>query len=125
MLVTFAVILLTLGMTIRFTYVFSSAHVEKPVTYVVLAVVIGVPYLVIWFIFLGKNWARWAFLVVFGMALCSLSASIQRLLAQTAWGIVVYSAQVLLGLIAAVALLSDSSANWFRQMKNDTHNRIE
>src|SRR6266699_3429233 len=90
MIVTFAVILLTLGMTIRFIHVFSDAHVVTPVVYLVLALMIGVPYLVIWFIFLGKNWARWVFLVVFGMALCSLSVSVQRLLALPAQEIAVY-----------------------------------
>ena len=120
MIVTFAVILLTLGMTVRFIRVFSGAHVDKPAVYLVLAVIVGVPYLIIWFIFLGKNWARWVFLVVFGMALCSLSVRVQQLLSLPVQEILVYSAQVLLCLIAAGALLSSTSVEWFRGKKNDT-----
>ena len=117
--VTLAVILLALGMTIRFVHIFAGAHVDQPAACIVLALIVSLPYLVIWFISRGKNWARWIFLVVFGLALCSLTASVQRLLAQPVLDIAVYSVQVLLCFIAAAALLSHSSAEWFRELKND------
>lgn len=120
LIVTFSVILLTIGMTVRFMHVFSGAHVDKPIVYLFLAVLVGVPYLIIWFIFLGKNWARWVFLIVFGMALCSLSFRVQQLLSLPAQEILAYSAQLLLCLIAAGALLSSTSVEWFRGKKNDT-----
>jgi hypothetical protein len=119
MTVTFAVILLLLGMTIRFITVFSGAHVRQPGAYAVLAVLVGIPYLIIWFIFQGKNLARWVFLVVFGLALCSLSVNLQKLFSLPVEQAIGYTVQVMLCLTAAAALLSSASANWFRG-KNDT-----
>jgi len=120
MIVTFAVIILILGMTIRFVHVFSGAHVDKQGAYLFLAVLVGIPYLIIWFIFLGKNWARWVFLIVFGMALCSLSVRVQQLPSVSAEEMVTYGAQVLFCAIAAVALLSGTAVDWFREKNNDT-----
>lgn len=116
-MVTFAVILLVLGLTVRFIHVLSGAHIEKPLVYVVLGVVAAVPYLIIWFIFLGKNWARWLFLVVFGLALCSLSVRFQELLSLPAEEIGAYCAQLFLYTTAACALLSTTSGEWFRRNK--------
>ena len=120
MIVIFAVILLTLGMTVRFIPVFAGARVEKPTVYLIMAVVVGIPYFIIWLIFLGKNWARWVFLVVFGMALCSLATRFQELLSLPAKEVAAYIAQVLLFLVAAGALLSSTAVEWFRGKKNDT-----
>src|SRR5689334_15259791 len=114
MIVTFAVILISIGMTTRIFHVFSSAHVEKPAFYLALMTVVSIPYLIIWFIFLGKNWARWVFLVVFGFGLLSSLARVHQ------WGslpvreIVVYCVQALLCAVAAVALLSTTAVDWFR-----------
>jgi hypothetical protein len=123
MVVTFAVILLFLGMTIRFVSIFSAAHVRirSLAAYIVLAAVISLPYVVIWLIFLGKNWARWIFLVVLGMAVFSLPfVSVQRLMTLPADAIAVYAVQVLCLLTAAIALLSNSSVAFFCGGKNDT-----
>ena len=119
-IVTFAVILLTLGMTIRFLHVFSGAHVGHLAALLFLAPVVAIPYLFIWFIFLGKNWARWVFLVMFGLAMCSLSVRVQRLLSLPAGDIAAYCAQVFLCAVAAISLLSSTAVDWFRGKKNDT-----
>src|SRR5438128_1817850 len=91
-----AVILLAIGMTIRFMHVFgdTDAHVDKLAIYIFLALLVSVPYLVMWFIFRGKNWARLVFFVVFGLALCSIPISIQRLLTQPVLDIAVYCVQL-------------------------------
>ena len=61
--VTVAVILLAVSVTIGFTRVLVGAHVDKPAVYIVLALVVAVPYLIVWFIFCGKNWARWVLIL--------------------------------------------------------------
>ena len=118
--VTVAVIVLTVSVTIGFTRVLVGAHVDKPAVYIVLALVVAVPYLIIWFIFCGKNWARWVFLLVFGLAMCALAVSIQPLLTQPPLDIALYCVRVFLCLIAASNLLLRPSVEWFRGNKNDT-----
>ena len=118
--VTLAVILLTVGMTAGVLRGVIGVHFSKPVLWLLLAAVAVVPYLVIWFIFRGKNWARWVFLIMFVLAICSLSVSPQRLLAQSAFDIILYCGRLLLGLIAAGALFSPSSTEWFRGNKNES-----
>jgi len=119
--VSVAVYLLALGTTIGFAWAFADANFGeiRPITYLLLSPIIAIPYVVIWFIFRGKNWARWLFLVVFGLALCSLAASFQQLLTLPILDIVVYSARMLAGFIAAVILVEPSSSKWFRASKND------
>ena len=113
--------LLALGTTIGFASAIAGAHSSeiRPIAYLLLSPIIAIPYVVIWFVFRGKNWARWLFLIGFGLALCSLAASFQELLTLPTLDIVVYSARMLAGFIAAVILVEPSSVKWFRAPKND------
>jgi hypothetical protein len=122
-LVTLAVILLVIGTTVRFGFTFVNLGGNlsgNPLVYCIFAIIVSIPYLIIFFIFRGMNWARWTFLIVFGLALLALPRSLANLSDHSALDIVVYGVQVLLALIAAVALLSRPSVEWFRRQKKET-----
>jgi hypothetical protein len=111
--VTIAVVLLSVSAPIGVIKVAVGAHLDNPLTYVVLAVILGVSALMIWLIFRGKNWARWVFIVLFALGLLLLPRSIQRLQTHSNFDVVVYCVQLLLQLVAAVALCLRPARQWF------------
>jgi len=90
------------------------AQLNNPLTYLVIAVILGVSALMIWLIFRGKNWARWVFIFLFALGLLLSPRSIQRLQTQSSFDVLVYCVQLLLQLVAVVALCLRPARQWFR-----------
>jgi RsiW-degrading membrane proteinase PrsW (M82 family) len=111
--VTIAVVLLSVTAATGIIKMAVGAHLDNPLTYVVLAVILGVLSLMIWLIFRGKNWARWVFIVLFALGLVLSPRSIQRLQAHSTFDVVFYCIQMLLQLGAAVALCLRPARQWF------------
>ena len=72
-------------------------------------------WLPLWFVFRGKNWARWL-LVAFAFAgFCSrLSLLIWLFHEHSVWSVVTYRWHSLIEAVALVALFVPSSSRWFR-----------
>jgi hypothetical protein len=108
-----AVVMLSLSALIATIKIAVGAHLDKPLTYVVLAVILGIPALMIWLIYRGKNWARWVFIVMFALGLLFLPSSIQTLQTHSSFDLAIYCVQLLLQLVAAVALCLRPARLWF------------
>lgn len=112
--VTFAVGLLSLSTAIAIIDMAVTAPWNDPLpTCLMFAFIGGVAALFIWFIFQGKNWARWVFLVVFALGLLLSPLSVQRLQGHPAADVVIYWVQLILQLIAATALVLRPARQWF------------
>ena len=88
------------------------AHWENPLTYVAIPVVLSVPLLFVWFIFRGKNWARWIFLVLFALGLLLSIRDIQQ--PHSTVTLAFFFAQSVVQLVAAIALILPASNKWFK-----------
>jgi hypothetical protein len=88
--VTVAITLLTISSVLGSIKMGIGAHLDNPLTYVVLAVVLALMFLLIWLIYRGKNWARWMFMVVFVLGLLVSPRSLQRLIAHSTFGAVFF-----------------------------------
>src|SRR3954465_14045866 len=111
--VTFAVVLLSMSTVLAIIRMAVGAHLDNPLTYAVLGVVLGVSALMIWLIFRGRNWARWVFIILFALGLLLSPRSIQKLQTHSSFDVFFYCVQLLLQLAAAVALCLRPSREWF------------
>jgi hypothetical protein len=118
--VTVAVVLLSVSAALGIINVAVRTRLANPLNYVGIAVILGISALMIWLIFRGKNWARWVFLVVFALGLLLSPSSIQRLQTHSSVDVVVYCAQLLLQLAAAIALCLRPARLWFGGGTNAT-----
>ncbi len=113
--VTLAVALLAVsGVSSVAGIVAPGVNLGNPLSYVVLGIMVGVPTLLIWLIFKGKNWARWVFLVLYAAGLLFSPLSFQRWRAYSHWAATFYCLEMLLLLASAVALCLRPARRWFR-----------
>jgi len=113
-----AVISLLTSMAIVIVTLAVRAHWSNPLAYVSFTLIVGVPLLFLWFIYQGKNWARWVFLVVFALGLLSSLASFHLPKTHTTITLVLFCIHSVLQLVAAIALLLRPSNDWFRGHTN-------
>ncbi len=112
--VTFAAILLAVSLAIGFAIVVAAGvNWANPSSYVVLAVMAGVPALLIWLIFRGKNWARWLFLAQFALSLLLSPRCFGRLETYSGLYAISFCLLLVLELTAAVALCLPRTGQWF------------
>ena len=116
--VTFAVALLSVSTAIGIVKVAASAHLDNPLTYIVLAGLLAVSALMIWLIFSGKNWGRWTFIVLFGVGLLLSPRSLHRLRSHSNFDVLFYLVQLVLQLAAAIALCLPPVTRWFQRSIN-------
>src|SRR5512132_2185665 len=57
--VQIAVAILAVSVGIGMVKLTLGAHLDNPLTYLLLAAVLGVSTTMVWLIFRGRNWARW------------------------------------------------------------------
>ncbi len=112
--VTLAVILLTVSLAIGFTIIVAAGvNWANPSSYVVLGVMIGVPALLIWLIFQGKNWARWFFLAQFALSLLLSPRCFRRFEAYSGLYVISFCLLLVLELAAAIAFCLPRTRRWF------------
>ncbi len=117
--VTFAVILLAVSLAIGWAIIVAAGvNWANPMSYVVLAVMVGVPALLIWFIFQGKNWARWFFLAQLALSLLLSPCCFRRLETYSDLYVISFCLLLVLELAAAVALCLPRTRQWFGGGKN-------
>ena len=113
--VKIAAILLILCTGFGIIYLASRAHLDKPFTYIVLAVLASIPLLITWQIFVGKNWARWLFLVLVILTLFRIPAIIEQLQAHSSFQNWFYCFQTLMQVVCMVLLYLPPSNEWFKK----------
>jgi len=111
-----AVIFLLVSIGVLFVKIAIGAHWDNPLTYVVVALIASVPLLFVWFIFRGKNWARWIFLILFAIGLLLSLPSIRQ--PHSTLNLAFFWTQSVLQLVAAIALILRPSNEWFRGHTN-------
>ena len=113
--VNLAVIILLVSFGVSLAPLLTSAEWREPFVYVKYGSEIVMLLLPLWFIFRGKNWARWL-LVAFAFAgFCGrLPQLIGQLHEHSVWWIVSYRLYSLIEWVALVALFLPSSSRWFR-----------
>ena len=94
---------------------YHSHHSDDSDFYVSLAVVFTILSLLLYFLFRGRNWARWVvlFMFIIGIIL-SLVLHVQRHSG-------LYFIYLLMNTVAIVALFRSPSSQWFRGEANDNH----
>ncbi len=69
----------------------------------------------LWFVFRGKNWARWLLVAVAFAGFCfRLPQLIRHFHEHSVWWVVTYRWLSLIDVVALVALFVPSSSRWFR-----------
>lgn len=113
--VAFAVLLLVVSVAIGFVILVApGVNMANPSSVVVLGCIVAIPALLIWLISQGKNWARWVFLVQFGLSLLLVPRCLSRLETYSGLYVVSFCLMLALTLTAAGALCLPGSRRWFR-----------
>ena len=111
--VKIAVIFLLISIGIAIVQIAPRAHWSNPLAYVAFTLIIGLPLLFVWFIFQRKNWARWVFLIMFGLSTLLSFRSFHLLNGHPILTLLFFT-HTTLQLVAAIALLLQPSNNWYR-----------
>jgi hypothetical protein len=112
--VTFAVALLAVSAESRVAGIVApGVNWDDPLSYVVLTIMAGVPALLIGLIFHGRNWARWAFLVLCAVGRLLSPRSCLTFNGYSSGAAAGYCLERSVLLAAAVALCSRPARQWF------------
>lgn len=85
---------------------------------------VGIASFMTWFIFRGKNWARWFLVLVCVAGLCSSVPNVVKHIRQPSlWWILTYGAGNLVDVAILVALFHPSSSEWFLRDRRRRHER--
>lgn len=93
-------------------------HFKNSLSYIFIAVVVCVQLLFVWFISLGKNWARWIFIISLALGLVMSFSTFRQLQAHSTLYLTFFYTQTVLHSVAAIALLLRPSNDWFRGCTN-------
>ncbi|HTJ78840.1 MAG TPA: hypothetical protein VL357_07560 [Rariglobus sp.] len=120
-LVTIAVLLMLVSVTAALFKL--GLSVKRPP---VIGILIGlsIPVANAWFIYFGKNWARWVFIILFGGGLLMSPWMIPRSMTSPEFSLTLYWLQAVIQLGAAILLLLPESNTWFRKGRNRPNQEV-
>jgi len=116
--VTVAVIILLISIVVGTIAIPFVGHFKNGLSYIFVAVFVSVQLLFVWFISLGKNWARWIFIVSLALGLLMSFWTFRQLQAHSTAYLTFFYTQTVLHSVAAIALLLRPSNDWFRGYTN-------
>jgi hypothetical protein len=86
--------------------------------YIIFIVLLAVIFVPVWFVFRGKNWARWLLVAIFSVGFCAyLLEFINSYSSHSASWMMLGILKTLVDIVAFVALFLPSSNRWFRSCK--------
>ena len=89
-------------------------HFDKPLKYVLMAIMTSISLLMAWLLYTGRNWARWTFVAVVVWTLFLSPGVVHRQQTHSTFQAAFYCLQILMQVICVVLLCLPSSNRWFK-----------
>ena len=115
--VTLGLALFVANQSLILVYAAIRGNWHSPNFYINFGLSLAVLFVQVWFIFRGKNWARWLLVAMMFAGFCVLPWFIKRYSSHSASWITLSVLQNLADIVVLVALFLPSSNRWFRRCK--------